>query len=196
MTSLELANRYVQTHRYFDAYLLVEELLRTPTSDEVESLELAIDCLCALDCTTHTVQYYLRLIDILNNRNELDRVETLYHQALKKLNDNVTIQLRAAQFYLLRKKLKEAEHCLRAALAIDAYQSFAWTELGKLLIQTGRKSEAFLAFVQAVNIEPSNIEAHRHLGNSYLQRGQTQLGNVHLSRALLLQSKVEDAPSD
>ncbi len=173
MSPLALASYHFHKQRYFDAYLIVSERLVTGPEDERECLELAIACLGALDCGAQTEKYLHRLLSLHGSAGDAQGAEATYRQALALVPQSVSIQMRAAQFFMQRQKPGDAEHCLRAALAIDSCLSFAWTRLGELLKASHRENEAFLAFLQAVNIDPTAADAQRQLEDCRQQRGGT-----------------------
>src|SRR5262245_15348293 len=82
-----------------------------------------------------------------------------FTQLVQKLPDNAVAwqDLGAAQ--LQSKNVKDAETSLRLAIQIDPTLAGAYTALGVVLAQTGRRAEAIDAWKRALDLDPSDTNA-------------------------------------
>ena len=71
--------------------------------------------------------------------------------------------------------------------------AFGWTALGAMLKQLGRGAEALAPFTQAVQLSPSNPEAHNNLGVAQRENQQLAAAIQSYQRALQLQPHYPQA---
>ncbi len=84
----------------------------------------------------------------------------------------------------------EARELLNAALSIDPDYIWALRELGWIYVEENRPVEAAAAFREALDIEPTDINARYGIGRTELMEGKTEAALTSFDDVLL------DAPND
>jgi Tfp pilus assembly protein PilF len=69
----------------------------------------------------------------------------------------------------------------------------AYVDLGVIYAQQSRNTDALAAFKRAVQIDPTQPDAHYRLGRLYTVLGQKENAQIEFARTKELHSKVEDS---
>ena len=84
----------------------------------------------------------------------------------------------------------------RDTLAKNPTAWMAHNNLGLVLRQSGRETEAIEHYQQSVQINPNNAEAHNNLGNVFLQEGKVSDAIGHYEQALRIKPDYTEAHVD
>ena len=76
-----------------------------------------------------------------------------------------------------------ALECLNIAIGLDAAYGPAYIRRGLALEALGRNDDARRDYLEAVRLQPQNVSAHIHLGQSELKHGNIDAAVRHLERA-------------
>lgn len=129
---------------------------------------------------------------------------TLIHNRIRYMQNNAAAQaiyghtLNKESYNLPTPRLKQERQAaaMRAFTeAIKIYPDFqaAWLAIGKLFAEHGMYDKAELSFLKAQRLEPLGPESYFCLGTLYLAQRDPDLALPYLEKAVLLDSKNEDA---
>lgn len=138
------------------------------------NLSLACDNIqCAIDATKRSIELYpepaafMRLGTLMEDMNNLKEAESLYEEAIKRAEgDSVTEEMKrfvkVQSYYGLgnlnfkRDDLRKAEYYYRKTVEIDPEFSYAWNDLGYVLMKLGKCEEAGDALLRALELAPED----------------------------------------
>jgi len=89
-----------------------------------------------------------------------------------------------ASYYLATNQVATAANVLQTSLDINLESARAYNDLGYIYYRRGRPHEAWSAFVQATEADPTFSTAYNNLGLSYLQTGQLDPARQALQQAI------------
>jgi Flp pilus assembly protein TadD len=163
----------------------------------------------ALEANPKIEQFWLSYIDALTKENQLDTAKKVLAQA--KLNGINSERLAVLGQQIINNKSPSQsrlnsliEHfqngrfddAEKLALLITAQfpkHQFSWKVLGAVFRQTGRKSDAINAIQKAVQLSPTDTEAHNNLGNMLREQGRFVEAHHSCQKALALKPNFAEA---
>ena len=107
---------------------------------------------------------YHRLALLYSKKGEWDQSQKYFDIAVKKAPKDIELRCRLGYSYYLQRRDKEAEACLRRAIAIEADNGLAHNNLGLLLARQGREEDALKEFSLA---GCNQAQAHANLAMAY-----------------------------
>jgi len=94
-----------------------------------------------------------------------------YDEAMKAAADRREIWLNKALALYGMGKTEEAEAHVRKAAELDPYWAVPYSELGRMLGETGGLDEGIAAYQKALELDPMLAEAHSNLSVLYMRKG-------------------------
>lgn len=124
-----------------------------------------------------------------DNQTAINMIE----MALKQDKANPFAFNNLGEAYRSLKRLKEAEHCYRQAIALKPDYFEAYNNLGNNLKQQGRLDLAVQAYRQAISIKPEHFGPYNNLGNVLASLGQLNDAEQAIQQALCLNPDYAEA---
>lgn len=115
----------------------------------------------------------------------------LMEDNLRRSPDNVRVMVMLGNAYVAKKRVDEGLKLIEKALQLNAKYDFAYTALGKVLIDQGQGAEAIAPLRQGLQYQPGSVVLHEYLGIAYGQTGDYQRALDHFQKAQSL--KPDDA---
>jgi tetratricopeptide (TPR) repeat protein len=124
------------------------------------------------------------------NENRFEEAVAVFLQCLKLDPKNVKAEDNLGLSYQGMNRTEEAMTAYRTAIAWDksaaARDSGPYIDLGTLLVDTNRASEAVPYLLQALEISPEEVRAHRELGKAYMHLNQLESAQKELEKSVAL----------
>ncbi len=138
------------------------------------------DMECAMDAIKRSIELYpepaafMRLGFLMEYRDNLKEAELLYNEAINRAEqDSITDEMKRfvkrqsyyglGSLYFKRDSLREAEYYYRMTVEIDPEFSYAWNDLGYVLMKLRRCEEARNALLKALELSPEDRLARENL---------------------------------
>lgn len=138
------------------------------------------DTNCAMDAIKRLIELYpepvsfMRLGVLMEDGNNLKEAELLYKEAINRAEvDSITEEMKRfvkrQSYYGLgnlnykRDNLREAEYYYRKVIEVDPDFSYAWNDLGYVLMKLRRCDEARSALLKALELSPEDELARENL---------------------------------
>lgn len=163
----------------------------------------------ALEANPKIEQFWLSYIDALTKENQFESAKTVLGQAklsgvdpekLAVLSQQITgnkspsqSQLNSLIKHYQNGRFDDAE---KSALLITKEfpeHQFSWKVLGVVFRQAGRQSDAINAIQKAVQLSPTDVEAHNNLGNMLREMGRFVEAQRSCKEALALKPDFAEA---
>lgn len=106
---------------------------------------------------------------------------------------NTQQQLQQAEQLVKEQQWPQAEAILRDLRRDEANSADVWNWSGYVARKSGRLSEAFPYYYQALKINPKHLGAHEYLGEAHLQNGDPQRAKDQLHILQGLCGQCEEA---
>lgn len=175
-----------RNHVWRDEVSLWRDVVKKTPYNQRAWLNLSVACRqagdldCAKEASQKTLELYpeplafMNLGNIMQDTGRLDESESLYEEAIKRAEvDSITEEMKRSviklSYYELgnvnfkRHDLKRAEDYYRKALEIDPEYSYAWNNLGYVLMKQNRCDEARYALFRAIELSPEDRLARENL---------------------------------
>lgn len=110
---------------------------------------------------------------------------------LRRSPDNVRVMVMLGNAYAAEDRPDEGVRMIERAMQLNPRYDFAYTAMGKILIDQGRGAQAIPVLLQGVGIYPESVTLNEYLGIAYGEAGDYQTALVHLRQAQSL--NPEDA---
>lgn len=136
----------------------------------------------------------LLLAQTLQTLGESARAETLARTLLDELPQRAEPAIVLAVAALQRKDKDGALAWLERALAAQPENALAWSHKARILWQRGEPRSAWAAFRKAVELGPTNFEAHHEFAGFLLAQGALAEAQPYLVRAYVLAPAEHRAP--
>lgn len=126
------------------------------------------------------------------NENRFEEAVNVFLQCLKIDPKNVKAEDNLGLSYEGMGRTDEAMAAYKTAIALDEAatggerDSGPYIDLGSLLVDKGRASEAVPYLLQALSIAPEDVRAHRELGKAYLHLNQLENAQKELEKSVQL----------
>ena len=139
-----------------------------------------------LDPTDAPARFYLGRAKF--NEKHFDEAVSAFTACLKLNPKNVTAADHLGLSYQALNKTEDALRAYGTAIAADAgatpHDPGPYLNLGTLLVEIGRGTEAIPHLLQAVEMMPADPRAHRELGKAYLQLNRLEEAQIELGKAM------------
>jgi tetratricopeptide (TPR) repeat protein len=123
------------------------------------------------------------------NENRFEEAVNVFTQCLKLDPKNVKAEDNLGLSYEGLGRIEDAMAAYRTAISWEmgsANNSGPYIDLGTLLVNNDRSSEAIPYLTKALQISPEDIRAHRQLGKAYLHMNQLEKAQAELERSVQL----------
>ncbi len=124
------------------------------------------------------------------NENRFDEAIQVFLQCLKLDPKSVKAEDNLGLSYAGMGRTEEALAAYKRAIGLDreaqARDSGPYLDLGTLLVDTNRAGEGVSYLLQALEISPSDVRAHRELGKAYLHLNQLEDAQNELEKSVAL----------
>ncbi len=124
------------------------------------------------------------------NENRFEEAVTVFKQCLKLDPTNVKTEDNLGLSYAGMGRTEEAMAAYRNAISWDSGASVKdsgpYIDLGTLLVDNDRPSEAVPYLLQALQISPNEVRAHRELGKAYLHLNRLESAQKELETSVKL----------
>ena len=120
---------------------------------------------------TRTPQSYVLEAEAYFGQGQLDDAIAAYEQAASINPDDMMVQIRLAQFLILRQRTAEALGTAQQAVLLEPSDPQALATLCRALGWEGQYAEAFDACECAIELDPDYAEAYAYLAKAYVDTG-------------------------
>jgi tetratricopeptide (TPR) repeat protein len=124
------------------------------------------------------------------NENRFDEAIAIFTECLKLDAKHVKAEDNLGLAYEALGRTEEAIAAYRTAISWDASaavrNSGPYIDLGTILVDNDRSSEAVQYLLEALQISPQDLRAHRELGKAYLHLNQLQNAQAELEKSVQL----------
>jgi tetratricopeptide (TPR) repeat protein len=124
------------------------------------------------------------------NENRFEEAVSIFIQCLKLDPKSVKAEDNLGLSYEGLGRVEDAMAAYRTAISWEMRESTnnsgPYIDLGTLLVNNGRSSEAIPYLTKALQISPEDIRAHRELGKAYLHLNQLEKAQAELEKSVQL----------
>jgi len=125
--------------------------------------------------------------------HDYDRAAPQFELELKNNPDHAQAAAYLGDIQLRQGNQAQAEQLLTRALALQNDMRMAWFDLGKVLSDENKNTQALAAFQKAVSLDPADPDAHYRLARLYTTLGQKGKAQVEFAKTRELHSKAADS---
>ena len=111
---------------------------------------------------------------------------TFLEDNLSQRPGNVRVMVMLGNAYAENGRTEEGQRLLEQAMRLSDQYDFAYTGIGKILIDQGRGDEAIPTLLRGVERFPRSVKLHEYLGIAFGQVGDTERALSHFRQALQL----------
>lgn len=111
---------------------------------------------------------------------------TFLEDNLRKRPGNVRVMVMLGNAYAENGRPEEGQRLLEQAMRLSDQYDFAYTGIGKILIDQGRGGEAIPTLMRGAERFPRSVKMHEYLGIAYGQVGEMEQALNHFRQALQL----------
>lgn len=137
------------------------------------------------------ILYFLYLNPRITSRAERDYY--FFSQVIEENPENIQAYLALAEAYYKMKNFDKAISVLEEAEKIDSFDFRPFFEKGKILYESGKKSEARVAFEKAMKIAPGSIFPVFYLGKIYFESERYPVAAFYFRKVIEIDSTSGDA---
>lgn len=152
---------------------------------------VAVDLLARIPRSKGQVAVAVTILSVLAvltwQRNALWRDQVAFFEDnLRRRPDNVRVMVMLGNAHASAQAPEEGLRIIGRAMQLNPRYDFAYTAMGKILIDRGRGAEAIPVLSQGVDYHPTSVTLHEYLGIAYGDAGDFKQAMAHLRRALEL----------